>query len=445
MMASLRSVPMQSQMHGKRRPRSKRRVCLSIISSIVLVAALLAACEANEDVDPPRTLLVNSEGQILRITLRFSLWFPNFEEEDYDLDSFSNDPDNNIRQGVTEAFLDVLCSESDLLVHGYFGNDVCKTRLYKSTENRRLDESSAAQFGAPSIIASDPEVIVRRKGSEPLVWSTWIVSYPVLQIGDIHIQEALLDQPNLPFSLLADSSAKAMEQVAQLALDVSIMEGNFDRVLKETFEIIMDDPMRVYSSPVRKELDAFGTLQGEIIIDDDNEHPVFSGMRMVGVVLMFLTLTSCASLNYLSKRRRLKLVLQERKLKVRLEQVERPLLISQQGIEEMLAKSSDPLGLGLASTNPPSHSRQSSFRSIGSAQSRRTNDLDGACFDKIAVSVSFDGSVEGCLAPDGGHARKYGKGSYSDSDSGDEGMRDILELPHSLRMSGSNKKARPIT
>lgn len=332
-----------------------------------------------------RQLLTNSEGQPLKVTLRFSLWFPDFWEEDYQ-ELSSDDAENPIRQGVLASVMDVICNEDDLIVTDPLvgDSDICPDRLYQSSDSgarttvvdelrRKLQDETrqADQHGPSSFLSSVPEVIVRTFQTEELLYSTWIVQYPVLLIGDIYIQEAIQNEPNLPYAKWWDSSVKAMEQVIQLALDVSIMEENFDTALRDSFKIFMKEPPRVYSSPIRKEEDGFGAVLEAMYEKNAYVKPTFSAMRAAGIVMLILTLLTMMALQKLAKRRRRAIIRQERKvdaLRVPLpeKKLDGHLLVSPEGVEEMLERSSSLL------PGDPAKTRSRSVSSRASRASRAT-------------------------------------------------------------------------
>ena len=352
--------------------RIPRKTCLPRLLVFLLLSQMLSVCSSSEQVVAssrsriqPIRMLQEDESNVdryLRMTLRFSVWFPDFtDDSDYDIDVWSSDPDNTIRKAVLNASLQTLCDEGDMMVVA-FGDDFDPSAAQDICVSRRNDDGGSSSrrrrrrlevtrhledstnFGAPSILADDPHVMVRLRARDRFTWSIWTLRYTVLQIGDLYIQEALQNEPGLQFSELAQSSTNAMQQVAQLALDLSIMEGTFDLTLVSGLEISVEgQPVRVHSSPIRREVETFGAVYNDLYAESVYEPETFSIMRISGVVLLLFTISTYFALPMLAKRRRRmltrKAALAEKKRKEE-KQETGVLLDSPQGVEDMLQKSS---------------------------------------------------------------------------------------------------------
>jgi hypothetical protein len=350
------------------------RIRLYLLPSVILASLLLVCCvEASTDEaalfgQSDRSLLLDSDGQLLKVTLRFSLWFP--DNQNFDVYALSNDKENAILRSILFSTLDVICSEGDMAVQNANQIDECQTRPYQSTPTVS-PEDALGQFGAPSVLSSVAEVIVRQIEGEGLVWSTWIVRYAVQQIGDLYVSEALMNQPELPFSVLADSAVEAMQQVLQLALDVSIMEGQFDTALRATMKTIMKHPVRVFSSTLRNEQEVFGDVKEGLLAANVYEFKRFSTMRLSGILVMLWTLLTYYLLNKLAARRRKALIRKERQLEAHRQETltEPPLLASPEGVEKMLAQSSHRLQPDDVTTKPQLKNKNSSSHSVSSSHS----------------------------------------------------------------------------
>jgi hypothetical protein len=331
---------------------------------------------------------------LMQMTLRFSIWIPEFTDEDYKIDSLSTNETDLIRRAVLLSTLDELCSEGSLRVMEYtvvfdplLGQDLCpslslnatavknggdsRLRWLQSSRRRALLQgTNQSSIGYPAIIDKDPLVTVRRRARGSLTWSIWTLRYTVLQIGDIYIEEALQNQPELALSDLAESSVIAMQHVMQLGLDVAIMEGAFDESLAATFaqfSIVQERqppdglvrlPLQVHSSPIRLEVETFTALNTELYTGDFYNVPKFSLMRLAGLALFFGTVVCLLFLQLLARRRRRAMTHASRVTPAGRsrdgETEDTVVLGSRQGVEEMLQNSATPLQLGVAMTLAPS-------------------------------------------------------------------------------------------
>lgn len=238
------------------------------------------------------------------MTVRFSLWFPDYS----DASDFSslNDPESNEWKGVVASTFTVLCAESDV--------SIVRSNLdLASQDNLCLSEfGSQLRFlqstDGPSIISSEPEVLVRRISGEQFSWSTWIMRFSVFQVGSAYYEKAVRDDPEKGFAELEKASAEAMEEDLQLMIDSSIIAGRFDEVLASTFE----DSLQVFSSPIRKEEEIFQEIRSRVFPTILYNAKRFSAMRISGIVLFLLTQGTLLLLWALARRRRRKLDRKER-------------------------------------------------------------------------------------------------------------------------------------
>jgi hypothetical protein len=171
-------------------------------------------------------------------------------------------------------------------------------------------------------------------------WAVWRVTYEVIQIGDIFLEQAKMMNVSVPVTY--------MEDVTQLALDVSIMEGVMDRRL---------DGAGIVTSTVGMELQTF---EAEIVSEvqnetddydhdyddeDDNDDGTSTAiepdfyeiaiiLRYVGVIMLLINATIIVLLTYVARRRRLAAEQKVRKAELELEESKG--LVTEQGVNLML-------------------------------------------------------------------------------------------------------------
>jgi hypothetical protein len=233
------------------------------------------------------------------LTLQFSLWHPRFTAED----AISSktvlfvDP-------VLQAIQDFLCEETELVLIQNSQNNVCM---------RTLEEGQ-------SMIAQDRSSLLLADGEEQGIrWTSWTLTYQVLQVGD-----DLFDQANNNQML----GTQVMENVAQLALDVSIMEGTMDQRLED---------FGAFMCPVGQEVEAFQ----EIVEEEEGgevEDPLVAVthprlLRWIGIIMLITDLVGSTLLGYLGRRRRVE---REGKGETLKKREEMGGLVTEAGVDHML-------------------------------------------------------------------------------------------------------------
>lgn len=341
--------------------RTRRRLCAilppAVMTLIVLVAACYGAAVSTSDSIPSilagtdhRSRLLEEKEIRSSITVTLSAWLP----ETLDV--------AGAKGPIIKALQLFLCDENGLVVVDNTYNTVCMppsgadTSFARSNHNgngainsRNTNSSSSAEFIEDSLsmvdhdssyLSSIPISISVSNGHEGGIhWTSWRVTFEVIQIGEIFREQAKL--------VNVAAAETYLQDVTQLALDVSIMEGIMDSRLNGT-SIVM--------RPMGKELQTFAAAMShevqrmvqEDAVDEDEQDdngnestPTESDfkefaivLRYVGVVMLLISLTVVLLLTHLARRRRLateqKLSNDERDLE------ESKGLVTEQGVNRML-------------------------------------------------------------------------------------------------------------
>jgi hypothetical protein len=177
-----------------------------------------------------------------------------------------------------------------------------------------------------------------------LSWTTWTILYPIIQIGDLYIQEGQLDSnrsnssnnssnsnSNSNTSItnnnsnvtttnstnLIDSSVRAMNEIIQLVVDNAIKDGKFNKILSNStlastngtgqqhhHNPNMKHLQTYYSSLVRYEWETYSTIYKNKIETQPFIVTVMHDLRIGGMFLFVMTILIFGTLTYLSDRRR---------------------------------------------------------------------------------------------------------------------------------------------
>jgi hypothetical protein len=187
--------------------------------------------------DDLRDIQFHGGGQI---TLRFSLWF-----EDGTLANQANSGDTLI--GVLDSLQSLLCE--DTTSSSALDEDVQDTLGLEDEEERELcivsNDLGSSQNRQPesssmegSILIQPPTVFVadRSDADANLQWTTWRVTFSVLRLGTFYILQGLENASDGATEDLEEediyrAGVLAMQQVLELALQVSIREQSYDKLL----------------------------------------------------------------------------------------------------------------------------------------------------------------------------------------------------------------------
>jgi hypothetical protein len=184
---------------------------------------------------------------------------------------------------VLEAIQDFLCKGTDLVVLNDEGVTVC----WRTVDDESMDV-------LPAVITEDKMGVLVRDSAETegtIRWTTWLLTFQVVQVGDTFFDQA----KNVNQTM---DGQQVMANVAQLALDVSIMEGHMDEQLTE---------LGAFMSPVGEELDNFFHLEDDGDYNDNNWSYAKAAriLRQVGIIMFLVNLVITVLLTRLGRRRRL--------------------------------------------------------------------------------------------------------------------------------------------
>lgn len=177
------------------------------------------------------------------ITLRFSLWF--------------QDDQSASKVGVGPTLLAVLHSMQQLLCHsdadieGLEGDDPLGLSTLDWTDAAEEEERELCvvpvELGGPEILSAEgqkvegsvllqpPTTFVVDRIDKDLSWTSWRVTWDVLRLGTFYILQGLEnsggDAKDMDEEEIYRSGINAMQGILELALQVSIREQSFDKVL----------------------------------------------------------------------------------------------------------------------------------------------------------------------------------------------------------------------
>jgi hypothetical protein len=205
------------------------------------------------------------------IGLRFSLWHPGLRAVD------AKDPLGQFFTNVHIALDDLLCEETDLAV------------VIGSWSTRCMSMNS--NFSAVSLLKHHNSTVEDASEGE-IEWTEWVITYAIIYVGSEFADQAEV--------MHETSMSIVMEYIAQLALDVNILEGAMDgsdgvrwsRAGREvaTFQYFV-------------QRDASSSTNEDDQGSDRNEPPEHL-LRIIGAVLFGLNLCATLYLHRLGRLRR---------------------------------------------------------------------------------------------------------------------------------------------
>jgi hypothetical protein len=228
---------------------------------------------------------------IIRISL--SIWAAQVDSEADLLIVLEHD---SVQNGIANAVLQVLCSVTDLRLVDRAGTffdteildmfDTCRQfsgrgrRERDRRRRRRTQEASSSTSPMPAVVSAWHKTAVMLRVSDDLLWSTWTFTFPVLRVGQLYIEEAMMNNQGISIADIGDAAVEALEQVSQLALDVSMMEGKLDDILHRTV-----DARILYASPVLQETSVFPTAALDYEENFQFNARLIYPMRVCGVLV----------------------------------------------------------------------------------------------------------------------------------------------------------------
>jgi len=161
----------------------------------------------------------------------------------------------------------------------------------ESAKNQKMGETTLN--GEPQVSLQERSASVQNilSPEEELSWTVWTITYKVLGVGLNYWEQAMSDSG----SSSVEAALEVLRNVVQLAIDVSIMEGSFDEILRVNVR------QNVRSSPVGKEEEAYKNISR----DDEVEESVFNDeLKIAGYVILGFVATTFLLLQLVNWRRR---------------------------------------------------------------------------------------------------------------------------------------------
>ena len=279
------------------------------------------------------------------LDLKFSLWHPTFRADNV------ADHDDVI-QLVLAAIEEMLCEDTHIVLISTTSagrnDNICPSsqrrrrrhhqRFLRPSSTRRglqtneqanddddqvlsvlSERNSVSISNNVTVVNQDSQML---QGPVTLLWTEWIVTYSIVTVGQQILSQLFVNMENkleTSDEQIIIEGEQMLDNVAQLALDVSIMEGTMDQRL---------DPISAYMSITGLELETF--LSKEAVVDATSttrtgtngspsgnnisgfssqnqilsNHSEISFMRLLGALLIVCNTLVLISLNQLAKRRR---------------------------------------------------------------------------------------------------------------------------------------------
>jgi hypothetical protein len=264
------------------------------------------------------------------LDLRFSLWHPaGWRAVDYHVHKNNEESGEFFTNDVLDVLDDFLCQEADLIVMTTNGDEDDSSNSNRTTLCRNWNVSTGS---SSSRLRHENSTVVDASEAE-VEWTEWIITYAIL-----HVSQKVSDLAEV---MMGDededdetpvSKELVMQQVTQLALDVTILEGAMDSLLLEggvrwsstDQEVATFQPFVVQQ---RRTGDDTNNNNGD---DRDYEAPDHR-LRITGIVL--LVVDTCITL-YLRRLGRLRL--EQRESETAKKQKELGGLITEEGLDRIL-------------------------------------------------------------------------------------------------------------
>ena len=283
----------------------------------------------------------------LQVSLDISLWIPSTDNTDG-----SSIDMTRIEQGVLEALLELLCTEIDVTVKdASTTQNVCALHNYDRRQRQLLPT-----IGSSSVIQGNPMASIRPLQRLDLssprseYYAVWTVQYTAVTVGELYVQMAMQKNATLFFldnqdAQLLEPAVQIMQQTIQLALDLSVMERDFDRLLRKH---VTATAATVYSSPVGREATIFAKRQEDMTVAQKSgrdtsryQQHAWNPMLISGLALLWTTVSVTATLCWLASQRRMRLVDEEQQAgeTTTTQDATAYLLQSPEGVDSLLKKS----------------------------------------------------------------------------------------------------------
>lgn len=270
------------------------------------------------------------------LSLSFSIWIP-MANADLNVTVYQDDDTNPIRVSILQALERLLCSQTDMIltdptittttssttttVAGSNVSNVCtrqqqqQSSRYRHRSRRRkrrsLISSSSSSTVTPSVLDRTPTAVqIVRRAESGWNYAVWNVSYAIVSIGDVYVEEALQNEPNIAIDAVEAAAVHAMQQVVQLAVDVNAMDGSLDQWIQQQ-QLLLQLNQRVtavYSSPVQQEAVRFALAAADDARNTVPISPTWYPLRTAGGVVLVLSIALWTTLGTLARYRRRRII-----------------------------------------------------------------------------------------------------------------------------------------
>lgn len=298
-----------------------RKYCLSCFYWLLFSPTIIFCAIVEQEKNSKRTLktppMQESDGhdeiysgrhlqiveQQSEIHVSLSIWAAQLTTSDDHLALLYN---KGVQEGVIDAVLQVLCTVTDLRLVDraatFFDPEVLDMFDTCSTSRGRRRRRTQGEPLMAAVMSAWPEVSTMLRGSNDLLWSTWTMKFPLLRIGELYIVEAMMNNEGISLLEIDDAANEALEQVVQLAMDVNMMEREFDDILHRTVEEHI-----LYAAPITQEKEMF-----TMAAFDYEKRFKFTArsiypMRVCGVLMMFSSILIFVLLIISSRLRRIRI------------------------------------------------------------------------------------------------------------------------------------------
>lgn len=298
-----------------------RIVGVAWLGSIVSASAPSQFSSNHGSTSEQRSRFLNVEETPLAVSL--SAWHPKTDISD-------------VEDLIKEALQLFLCEETGFIVVDDTYRTVCSHSSGTATDVAQSsdvggsvttdsgNESTMEEFlsridQSNSYLSNEPTSIRFTAGHEGGIhWTSWRVMYEVFKVGELFVEQATMVNVSDPLLY--------MQNVTQLALDVSILEGTMDTRLKRSGVVL---------SVTGDEYQTFGTASDDDVQTTEVDFGSAAAvLRYIGLAILLVNFTAVFSLTWLARRRRLAkeqdLTSQGR------ESEENKGLVTEQGVNRML-------------------------------------------------------------------------------------------------------------
>ena len=273
------------------------RKCLMILclTTILWLSGIDALSQGIRGGIPSRQL--QEENLEAFIDLKFSLWHPGLRAVDV------KDPRSELFSNVISALDNFLCEEADMVV-----TNSSPTRCTSMNLN----------FSDLSLLEHQNSTVEDASEGE-IEWTEWVITYAIIQVGSKFFDQAeIMDEA---------ITVLVMEYVAQLALDVNILEGAMDRLVGVRWS--PSDQENAKFQPFLQKYDSSSTNEDNQA-SDSYESPAHL-LRIIGILMFGVNLCATLCLRRLGRLRR-----EQRESEAEKKKEELGGLVTEEGLDRIL-------------------------------------------------------------------------------------------------------------